>query len=114
MALEIIPSYAVNDKAIIHHQLGAIFFHANNVKLSLLHYGEAIRYFELQGKFYDAANTRYNTALALFKKGRFEDALEYANAALRNYQTFGNRAIEEINKTWELIAYIEHEKTGGG
>jgi hypothetical protein len=34
----------------------------------------------------------YNVALALALRGRFPDANEYALAALRNFQTYGERA----------------------
>jgi hypothetical protein len=35
------------------------------------------------------------------------EALEYAHAALRNFQTYGEGAAAEVQKTQELIAWIE-------
>ncbi len=61
----------------------------------------------MAGNLYGAALTRYNVALVLIKSGRFADALEYANAALRNFETYGEDAAEEIQKTHNLIAHIE-------
>ena len=48
-------------------------------------------------------------ALALQAAGRREDALLYAQAALRNFETFGDRAAEEIQKTQRLIDEIEEQ-----
>ncbi len=45
-------------------------------------------------------------ASALMNAGRLEDALLYAQAALRNFETFDDRAAEEIQKTQGLIARI--------
>ena len=50
-----------------------------------------------------------NVALALVRAGRLADAREYAHAALRNYQTYGDRAAADIQETQELIAEIEGE-----
>ena len=68
---------------------------------------EAIRYFEAAGALYNAATARFNVALALAQAGRLADAREYAHAALRNFQTYGDRAADKIQKTQGLIAEIE-------
>jgi len=39
--------------------------------------------------------------------GRLSDAAEYARAALRNYETYGQAAAAEIQKTQQLLARIE-------
>jgi hypothetical protein len=41
------------------------------------------------------------------------DAREYALAALRNFETLGDRATEEIEKTRQLVAGIEGKMKGG-
>lgn len=64
----------------------------------------------MQGNLYGAAQPRFNVALALrATRGRLADAREYAYAALRNYQTYGDRAAAEIQETQGLIAEIEQD-----
>jgi tetratricopeptide (TPR) repeat protein len=106
-ALDLTPPDAVDDLAVAHNQLGNIYRSAGDLDRALPHYREAIRYFEAAGDLYHAAVTRFNVALALAEAGRFPDALDYAHAALRNYETYGERAAEEIAKTQRLIVEIE-------
>ena len=61
----------------------------------------------LQGNLYGAAQTRFNVAVALAQVGRLEDALDYARAALRNFESFGDRAAEMIERTRGLVGVIE-------
>ena len=113
-ALEIVPSYSVDSMAIIHNQLGIIYYDAGDLPNAVNNYHESIRYSEMQGNLYMAASIRKNTAVALSAAGQFDDALDYANAALRNFGTYGERAMKEIQQTRELIAEIEHDiKTKG-
>ncbi|MGA9351399.1 MAG: tetratricopeptide repeat protein [Anaerolineae bacterium] len=106
-ALDLLPPNAVNDLATAHSALGAIYGEAGDFDRALSHYREAIRYSEAAGNVYAAANTRFNVALALAQAGRLADAREYAYAALRNFQTYGDRAAAEIQRTQELIGLIE-------
>jgi len=106
-ALELAPPDALDDLATDHSALGTVYGDAGNLERALTHYRKAIRYFEAAGNQYRAAQTRFNVAADLAATGRFADALEYAKAALRNYETFGERAAENIQKTRELIADIE-------
>ena len=106
-ALELIPPNAIGDLAVGHNALGAIFADAGKLDDALRHYREAIRYEEMQGNLYGAAQTQHNVAVALAKAGRLADAKEYALAALRNYQTYGDRAADKIQKTLQLIGLIE-------
>jgi tetratricopeptide (TPR) repeat protein len=108
-ALEMIPSNAVNDLAVAHNQLGLIYYNAGDLDRALSHYRDSIRYKEVAGNLYGAAGTRYNVALVLIESGRFVDALDYANAALHNYETYGEDAAENIQETQELIAHIEQK-----
>ncbi|MGH7596977.1 MAG: hypothetical protein ACREOI_11535 [bacterium] len=39
--------------------------------------------------------------------GRLSDAREYARAALRNFETYGQAAAEMIQRTQQLLAEIE-------
>ena len=74
---------------------------------ALQHYQESIRHAESASEFYGAAQTRFNVALALFYVSRFDDAREYARTALRNFQTFGASAKDDVLKTLDLIAKID-------
>ena len=106
-ALDMSPSNAIDQLAVKHNQLGLIYNDAGDLDRALPHYREAIRYHEGAGNLYAAAQTRFNVAVALAQAGRLADAREYACAALRNYQTYGDRAAAEIQETQELIADIE-------
>lgn len=62
-----------------------------------------------------AAITQYNVAVALARRGHFANAKEYALAALRNFQTYGEGAKDELMKTFKLIAMIDQGlKSKGG
>jgi len=114
-ALDMVPPDAVSDLAGNHNALGVIYTEANKPDRALEHYREAIRYRELEGNLYEAAATRRNVAVILAEAGRFTDALEYANAALCNYETYGDRAkAEDIQETHELIGMIEQDLQGKG
>ena len=114
-ALELLPPDAPHDLSVVHNGLGATYAFVGDLERALSHYRQAIRYCETQGDFYNAAQARFNVALGLVRAGRFADAREYAYAALRNYETYGDRAAEGIQKTRELIAQIERDlQTQGG
>jgi tetratricopeptide (TPR) repeat protein len=113
-ALDLLPPNAVDDLAVTHNQLGSIYVNAGDLDHALPHYRETIRYFEAAGNLYGAAQTRFNVALALARANRLADAQVYADAALRNYETYGDRAAEEIQRTRELIADIEQARKGKG
>jgi len=108
-ALALTPSNAADALAVTHNQLGIIYAEAKDFDRALPHWRKSIRYEEMQGNLYGAARTRFNVAVALARAGRLADAREYALAALRNYQTYGERAAEDIQRTQGLIAEIEQE-----
>jgi tetratricopeptide (TPR) repeat protein len=97
----------VDDLAVAHNALGNIYGDAGDLDRALPHYREAIRHQEAAGALYNAASTRFNVAVTLAQAGRLAEAREYAYAALRNFQTYGDRAADEIQETQELIAQIE-------
>ena len=70
------------------------------------HLRQALQLFEEAGDLYGAAAARFNVALAFSDAGRRADALEYAEAALRGFESYGERAVEEIEKTRGLIAEV--------
>ena len=106
-ALELLPTSAVNDLAVVHNALGGVYGEAGDLDRALLHCREAVHYVEGSGDLYHAAMARRNMAQALAGAGRFDDALEYAHAALRDYETYGDRAQKEIQETYQLIAELE-------
>jgi len=44
----------------------------------------------------------------------FADAREFALTALRNHETYGDRATDKIEKTWQLLADIESDLQSQG
>ncbi len=109
-ALDLIPPNAVDDLAVTHNALGLIYGDAGDLDRALPHYRQAIRYFEAAGDLYHAAVVRRNVALALAGAGRLEEARLYAQAALRNFATYGEGAAAEIQDTQRLIAEIEQTR----
>jgi tetratricopeptide (TPR) repeat protein len=106
-ALDLLPKNAVHDLAVTHNQLGLVYGAAGNLNRALPHYRKAIEYKEAEGDLYETALTRRNVAVALARADRLVDAREYAYAALCNFQTFGDPAADEIEKTQRFIANIE-------
>jgi tetratricopeptide (TPR) repeat protein len=105
-ALDLIPADAVNDLAVTYGELGTIYGNAGDLDSAVQHYRQSIQYDEMQGDLYRAAQSRFNIAIVLASAGRRGDALEYAKAALRGYENYGERATEKIEKTLKLIAEI--------
>jgi tetratricopeptide (TPR) repeat protein len=113
-ALNLLPQNAVDDRAIAHTALGVIYGDAGDFDRALSNYREAIRYYEAAGSVYGAAEARLNAAKDLARSDQPVDALEYALAALRSFETFGDRAIDGIQETEQLVAKIERAlKTQG-
>lgn len=107
--LDLVPSNAVNDLAVVHNALGYIYDSVGGLERALQHYRDAVRYYEAADDLYGVAKNHYNIALVLARAGRFPDALEYARAALHNYETFGDGAAADIQDTQNRIALIEKD-----
>jgi tetratricopeptide (TPR) repeat protein len=105
-ALDLLPADAIDELDVIHNQLGSIYGDAGDLDCAMQHYRESIHYGEMQGNLYSAAQTRRNMAIVLFDAGRRADALEYAEAALRGFESYGERAAADIENTRGLIAAI--------
>lgn len=75
------------------------------------HWRESIRYAEMAGDIYHAGIARHNVAIALAQANSLPDALEYARAALRNFQSYPQGAEEMIQRTEGLIKEIEQDLT---
>ena len=96
-----------DDLAIDHNQLGIIYKNAGDLEHALEHYNQCIHYDEVAGNFYGAGQDRFNVAIALYQNGRLSDAMLYARAALRNFESYRGRAKDQEDDTKGLIAAIE-------
>jgi tetratricopeptide (TPR) repeat protein len=110
------PATAVTERGITHNQLGIIHRNGGDIDRALHHYQQTIRYCERAGDIFGAGRTRFNVANALLDAGRLSDARAYAEAALVNFRTFGDRAADMIQRTDGIIGAIDQaatEKAGG-
>ena len=115
-ALEMMPATAVTERGTFHNQLGNTYQDAGDIDRALHHYQQDIRCCEQTGDIFGAGQTRENVGIALLNAGRLSDARAYADAALANYRTFGDRAANDIQSTERLIARIDQavaKKAGG-
>ena len=106
-ALDMMPATAVTERGTIHNQLGIIYRNAGDIDRALYHYQQDIRYCERAGDIFGAGETRANVAMALLAAGRLSDARAYAEAALANFRTFGDRAADHIQDIERLVANID-------
>jgi len=106
-ALDMIPATAVTERGIIHNQLGNIYDVGGDIDRALHHYRQCIQYAEKAGDILVAGQTRANVAMTLLDAGRLSDARAYAEAALANFRTFGDRAADFIQKIERLVADID-------
>jgi tetratricopeptide (TPR) repeat protein len=105
-ALELLPPDAIDDLGVTHNVLGAIYTEAGDFDSALPHYREAIQRLEQAGALFNASVTRFNVATGFFNTGRRADALDYAEAALRVFESYGMGAADMIERTRGLIAAI--------
>jgi tetratricopeptide (TPR) repeat protein len=107
LALENDPPDMPEDLAIDHSQLGNIYSDVGDLERAPYHYNNAAKFFESAGNLHSAGITQFNLAIMLSQKGRLSDALLYARAALRNFESYGGRAKEMEDNAKGLIAEIE-------
>lgn len=106
-ALGMMPASAVGERAVNHNQLGVIYVDAGDTGRAMHHFRQAIRYADEAGDTWNAGGLRYNVSLTLAHAGRLPEARAYAEAALVNFQTFGDRATQNIQDAERLIAAID-------
>jgi tetratricopeptide (TPR) repeat protein len=109
-ALDLTPSEAVRDRGVMYTQLGRIhneYTDLGALQATLRDYQEAIRSFEAAEDRYSAASARYNVALALRDAGGLDEAQLWAQAALRDFETFGDLAADRAELARQLLAQIE-------
>jgi len=115
-ALDMTPTTAVTERGVTHNQLGVIYRNAGDIDRALHHYQQSIQYADNAGEIFVAGGRRFNVAVALLLADRLTDARAYAEAALANFRTFGDRAADRIQKTERVIAAIDQavaKKAGG-
>jgi tetratricopeptide (TPR) repeat protein len=105
-ALEMFPANAVAELAAAHNQLGNIYLGAGQIDTALRHYRESIRYCEAMQNRFGAGGSRRNAALALADAGRFADARDWAQSAMRDFEASEN-AGQDVIKTLKLLERIE-------
>jgi tetratricopeptide (TPR) repeat protein len=107
-ALEMFPANAVQGLAATRSLLGTIYAEVAQIDTALRHYRESIRYHEVMQDRFGAGQTRRHAALVLARAGRFVDAREWAQSALRDYQACEN-ADQDVVKTLKLLEQIESD-----
>jgi tetratricopeptide (TPR) repeat protein len=105
-ALRLFPKDAVEDLAATYNWLGIAYDDAGDTGRAVEHFREAIHRCEKASDLFHAAQVRRNVADIFFAAGRLADALAYAEAALRGFESYGERATEMIERTRVLIAKI--------
>jgi tetratricopeptide (TPR) repeat protein len=110
-ALDLMPSDDAQNVASIHNMLGNIYSHLDR-RLAVQHYQQYIRYGEAQGDISGTGTGRHNIALLFAREGRIEDALQYARAALHDYQRLGPGAAQHVTRTQKLIGNLEEDMRG--
>ncbi len=104
----------LRDRLTFRGQLCVVYNNAGRSDLALPHCREALRLAESGGDPFAAAGTRLNLARALAQTGRLRHGLAYAEAALRRFRAYGNRASEEARTAQGMIDQIERRLNGGG
>jgi hypothetical protein len=107
--LQLAPENAHDDRAVAHNQLGLINKTIGSFDDSAIHYCQSIHHREASGNTYEAATTRYNLANLYRAARRFQDARDFAQAALASFDSFGGRAAGDVQRSKDLIARIERE-----
>jgi len=106
-ALGLFPADDAEDLGTTHNQLGNIYSEAGDTRRALHHYQQAIKFREARGDIYGAGTTRYNIALLLQNDGRPADALQYARAALHDFERVGPGAAQDAAKAQDRVTRLE-------
>ena len=102
-ALDVIAEDDSENLAIVYNMIGAIYVHADNMAEALKYYDEAIAIKQSSGDILGAADIGFNVAIALFLDNRLEDGRQYAEAALKGYESLGSQAARQASKTRGLL-----------
>ena len=108
-ALELLPADAAGDLAVTHGRLGRLWADVGDTGRATSHYQRSIQYCESQDDRRGAGMARFNTAHVLSQVARGHDALLYARAALRDFESAGPGAAAEADRARQLITDLERE-----
>lgn len=117
-ALALCPPTAIADLGPFHNQLGNLYQEVGQTEVARQHYEQAADFFERSGNRYHTGSTRFNLALMYRDSAGSEasparqgDLLRrgwaYAQAALRDFQSFQGRAAGWEARAQGLIDEIE-------
>ena len=106
-ALDLFPDDDAEGRGAVHNNLGAIYSEVGNTQQALYHYQQCIRYEEPRGNIYRAGIARHNIARLLLADGRSGDALQYARAALLDFERTGPGAVQDAANARDLITELE-------
>jgi tetratricopeptide (TPR) repeat protein len=105
--LDLTPADDHEGRSVTEHQLGIIFMRAGDTRQALRHFQQSLKHEEARGNIYGAGLTRFGIAVLLAEDGRTSDALQYARAALRNFEQAGPGASDHVGRARQLIADLE-------
>jgi len=116
-ALKLCPANAITQLGPLHNQLGNLYREVGQTEQAREHYEKGVQLAEQTGDRYRAGTTRYNMALMYWQSANQQDnpaqrrdllhrAKAYAEAALRDFQTYQGRAANEEAKAQQLITAI--------
>jgi hypothetical protein len=111
-SLRVFPLEQRPTRSRISEHLAMIYLYSAQPDIALAFFADDLRRKEVLGDVFAAAVCRQNMAFALCIINRPTDALAYAEAALRDFQTFDRSAAADIQKTRELISELEAGLTG--
>jgi tetratricopeptide (TPR) repeat protein len=105
-ALADMPPDATADRAAAHSQLGAIYAETGQLDDAVAHLRESVRHYENAGDRYSAGISRFNLAVMLGAAGRFDEAVSYAQAALRDLEALGTASANQTAVIRQLITEL--------
>jgi tetratricopeptide (TPR) repeat protein len=108
-ALNLLPPDDLADLAVIHHQLGRIYGQTADASRALHHFQQSITLYEAHGNIYGAGRVRFDIATLLGNAGRPADALQYARAALHDYERVGPGGTQDADAARARIALLEED-----
>jgi len=122
-ALALCPLTALADLGPMHNQLGNLYDAVGQTESAREHYEKAAQLFEQTGNRYNAGSVRYNMALMYRDAAGRESApagrrdllaraRAYAQAALRDFQSYQGRAAADEADAQRLLALIEEALAG--
>ncbi|HEY0782033.1 MAG TPA: tetratricopeptide repeat protein, partial [Thermoanaerobaculia bacterium] len=105
LALQLLPADAETELDVAHKGLGTICLHRGDPDRALHHFRHSLRWAERSAERFSAAQTRELMARALLAGSRRSDALHYAEAALRAFESLDG-GTESAEKARQLVEQI--------